>query len=151
MKRFLNGLDARTIGAVALLLIVLLAGWQVAWQRETVQQKDAQISALVRTSEAKDVAAERAATAAAAAASDSAANQAALLAYTKALADRQTSLLTWLRRNGIDLPVRYLSEITPPKIVREPAPKSSKKRSTPRRPDLPGKSERGQRKGKGKR
>ncbi|HSV37426.1 MAG TPA: hypothetical protein VLI04_01580 [Nocardioidaceae bacterium] len=81
-----------------------------------------------------------------------AANQAALLNYTKAVADKQRGLLEWLRNNGIDIPVRYVTEIPAPKVVTESTsntPKAKQRRTTKRAPvDLPGKSERRNRKGK---
>lgn len=119
---------------------------------EDGREKDRQNAALIRKLDDKDRQAERAATAATDAAARSAANQAALLAYTKALADKQTSLLAFLRRNGIDLPVKYVTVIPPPKIVSQSAPKSRKApRRTAPRVDLPGKSERGRNNGKGRR
>jgi hypothetical protein len=151
-KPSLRGLDARTIAAVALLLIVLLACWQVAWQRETVHEKDRQINALIRISQGKDADAERAATAADQDRATAAANQAALLDYTRALADRQHALLEWLRANGIEIPTRYVVEIRPPKVVKQSRPHSKRApadRSQKR--DLPGKSERGHYKGRGRR
>lgn len=117
---------------------------------EDGREKDRQNAALIRKLDDKDRQAERAAVAATDAAARSAANQAALLDYTKALADRQTALLAFLRRNGIDLPVKYVTTIPAPKVVKS-SPRSRKAvpRRTAPRVDLPGKSERG--KGKGKR
>lgn len=44
-------------------------------------------------------------------------NQQALLDYTKALAARQRSLLTYLQRHGIEIPNRYLVAVPAPRIV----------------------------------
>lgn len=69
-----------------------------------------------------------------------------LLQYTKALADRQRSLLAYLREEGVDIPLRFLKPLEAPRIVSSPtiAPRRHLK---PRRPsssppvaDTPGKS-----------
>lgn len=110
MTRFIRGLDKGTIAAAALLLTVVLAGWQLLEQHEDVVSKRHQIDALIATVQQHDAeAAQDRATAAT--------NQKALLDYTAALAARQDALLTYLRAHGIRIPQRLVTVIPPPRIV----------------------------------
>lgn len=81
------------------------------------REKDRQINALIRTAKEKDRAAERRDALAARERIAAAEAQEALLAYTRSLANRQRAVLAYLRRNGVDLPVRLVEGIEPPRIV----------------------------------
>lgn len=148
MRKYLRGLDARTFAAFAMVLVIVLVGWQLVQQSQAVDMKDRQIDALIASTEAKDAHAAEDRGVASAERQTLMANQAALLAYTKDLADRQTALLAWLRHNGVEIPTRYVIDVRAPKIVKVPRGNGKRAGSV----DRPGKSERapGQRK-RGKR
>lgn len=46
-------------------------------------------------------------------------NQRLLVEYTSDLADRQSALLSYLQRHGIDIPPRFITEVPPP-VLRNP-------------------------------
>lgn len=110
MTRFIRGLDKGTIAAAALLLTVVLAGWQLLEQHQDVVSKRHQIDALISTVQQHDAEA-------AADRTTAAANQRALLDYTAALAARQDALLAYLRAHGIHLPTRLVTVVPRPRIV----------------------------------
>lgn len=129
-RKLTRGLDARTVAAFAVLLVILMAGWQLVGQREDAHTKDGQIEALIEAAETRD----------AEAAADrriAAANQAELLEYTKSLAERQRRLLIWLRDNGIDIPTQFVVELPKPRVLQH-APRKKKPRAGT--VDRPGKS-----------
>lgn len=134
------------------------------------REKDRQINALIRTAKEKDRAAERRDALAARERIAAAEVQEALLAYTRALADRQRAVLAYLRQNGIELPVRLVREVPAPRIASGDSAGSGGGSSSGRhdgrdrrtrdraprtrdRVDRPGRSEHapGRKKGKGKR
>lgn len=108
--KILRGLDKGTIAAVAMLLIVVLAGWQLLAQQQDVAAKRHQIDALISTVQQHD-------TEAAADRATAASNQRALLDYTATLAARQDALLAYLRAHGIRLPQRLVTVVPRPRIV----------------------------------
>lgn len=110
------------------------------------REKDRQINALIQTAEAKDRAAERRDAAAAQERTTAAEAQKALLDYTRALADRQTAILAYLRAHGVELPTRLVREIPPPVVAQQKgsrprADRPSGRVSSSGTADRPGKSE----------
>ena len=121
MKKYLRGLDAKTVAATALLLIVLLSFWQLLHQQNDLAEKDRRIDALIGSAQTKDDAAVMERRAASRERRAIAANQRALLAYTRSLAQRQGALLAYLHEHGIEIPPRFTVPVNAP-VLRDPTP-----------------------------
>ncbi|GAB2970359.1 hypothetical protein [Nocardioides montaniterrae] len=132
---------AWSASAILVIGILLgLLGWAVVSTQHASDRRDRQIASLIQAVRDSDHDAARDRRTAAQ-------NQRLLLDYTKALADRQDALLTYLRAHGIHVPARFITEVPAPRIVtihphRGPSPKHSGGGTSSRspRPTGPGKS-----------